>query len=669
MLKTDLKGLLSDARDIGAYTPLFEAIVNSIQAIEEAKEKNGNIVIKTIRQPILLKGSALAEIEGFIIEDNGIGFNEGNLDAFQTAHTQKKVLIGGKGFGRFSFLKIFQNVEIESIFKQGGKQKGVKFNFSVLDNGMSDPEELVVRNDEPIKTTVRLLNKEANKEFDKHIKVIARKIVEHFLLYFSQNNIYFPEIVIQDEKEGRMSLNTFLSNSEDIISISEDKFQCKKENDKYDFYIKIFKVFYSEDSNLINLCADNRVVEKTLVSKYIPEFQKHFTESRDKKNVKGEVKDDNYVIKAYILGKYLDDNISSDRKGFHFEKQSENLFTKLSQEDIEKQAASHLNKKFGKIIKERLADKIKRINDHIDRKEPWYKVIRDKMDFSKIPEDISDIDLSMELHRQKNVLEIRAKKTAQEIIDSDSLQNKEKVAQLLDTITELGKADLIQYVASRKVILDIFEKSLQVDKKGKYELEDVVHDIIFPRKKDSESVVYSDHNLWLLDERLNFHYYLTSDQPLEGTGPRPDILIFDKAIVMREGNEATNPVMIFEFKRPQKSTYKKDPGPDKRTDDPIKQIADYAEDIRANKITTPEGRDIKVNREYTPFYGFIVCDLTDKARELFSRDYSLVPRPDNEGYFGFHQGYKIYFEVMSFDKMLRDANLRNRIFFNKLGIL
>lgn len=40
-----------------------------------------------------------------VISDDGVGFNDGNLASFKEAHTLSKVKVGGKGVGRFTFLK------------------------------------------------------------------------------------------------------------------------------------------------------------------------------------------------------------------------------------------------------------------------------------------------------------------------------------------------------------------------------------------------------------------------------------------------------------------------------------------------------------------------------------------------------------------------------------
>src|SRR4030042_1086318 len=82
------------------YSPLIEAIVNSIEAISETKRSDGKIVITPIRNPqASFETDALPDIVGFIVEDNGIGFNPPNRDAFDTLCTDYKINMGGQGLG------------------------------------------------------------------------------------------------------------------------------------------------------------------------------------------------------------------------------------------------------------------------------------------------------------------------------------------------------------------------------------------------------------------------------------------------------------------------------------------------------------------------------------------------------------------------------------------
>ncbi len=89
-----------------ALYPLFEAISNSIDAIEEGKTKNGIITITLERLPQGLlveegeENRELLPIQNIIIEDNGVGFRDPNFSAFSELNTVWKKIRGGKGIGR-----------------------------------------------------------------------------------------------------------------------------------------------------------------------------------------------------------------------------------------------------------------------------------------------------------------------------------------------------------------------------------------------------------------------------------------------------------------------------------------------------------------------------------------------------------------------------------------
>jgi len=239
----------------------------------------------------------------------------------------------------------------------------------------------------------------------------------------------------------------------------------------------------------------------------------------------------------------------------------------------------------------------------------------------------------------------------------------EKISQLIERISDNSKNDLIHYVSMRKCVLDLFSKSLEIGADGKHKSEGEVHDIIMPRKKDSEELNYDAHNLWILDERLNFTSYVSSDKPLQSSGDRTDITVYNRRVAYRGDNEASNPITIFEFKKPQRDDFA-DPS---SREDPVQQIIRYVNQIREGKFKTPTGRDILVN-DTTPFYGYVVCDLTKKVKDWLQKEKNFTPMPDGLGWFNWSGNISLYMEVVSWTKLLRDAEMRNKIFFNKLGI-
>lgn len=114
--------------------PLYEAIVNSIQAIEDCGETKGNIEITILRDGHKALSDregplGLGDIIGFEISDDGIGFTDENFAAFETSDTTYKQSRGGKGVGRFLWLVAFTKVEVESHFQANGAMKARRFAF------------------------------------------------------------------------------------------------------------------------------------------------------------------------------------------------------------------------------------------------------------------------------------------------------------------------------------------------------------------------------------------------------------------------------------------------------------------------------------------------------------------------------------------------------------
>jgi hypothetical protein len=62
-----------------------------------------------------------------------------------------------------------------------------------------------------------------------------------------------------------------------------------------------------------------------------------------------------------------------------------------------------------------------------------------------------------------------------------------------------------------------------------------------------------------------------------------------------------------------------------------------------------------------------VADLTKRLR-VIAEDYGLIATPDNEGYFGYNKNLEAYVELISYDKLLRDSQQRNRVLFEKLNL-
>ena len=101
------------------YTPVVELIVNSIQAIRTVKPTGGLIRLTILRTRQLDLIEKVAAVDGFVVRDDGVGFNQEHRNSFDTLYTALKAVDGGKGFGRFTCLKYFHHLTVESVFQDG----------------------------------------------------------------------------------------------------------------------------------------------------------------------------------------------------------------------------------------------------------------------------------------------------------------------------------------------------------------------------------------------------------------------------------------------------------------------------------------------------------------------------------------------------------------------
>jgi len=162
----------------------------------------------------------------------------------------------------------------------------------------------------------------------------------------------------------------------------------------------------------------------------------------------------------------------------------------------------------------------------------------------------------------------------------------------------------------------------------------------------------------------NFTNYVASDLPLNGgKSERPDLISYDQRFAFRGDNESSNPVTIFEFKKPGRDDFV---NPSSK-EDPVQQIIRYVNSIREGNFKTPKGRGMQIAVN-TPFYGYVICDLTPKVKKWLELEKDFKPMPDAMGWFKWVGNINLYIEVISWDKLLKDATIRNRIFFDKLGI-
>lgn len=667
MSNVNVRRLVENIRSgTNIYTPVVELVVNAIQAIDEKKIANHGLVeIEAVRDGQADMDDRLEAVDGFNVIDNGVGFNQNHRDSFDTLYTEQKISDGGKGFGRFTCLKYFSKVEVSSVFENSGRYFQRSFKMGL------DKEIIVEETIEAVErigtgSMLKIGGIRSVKFPDKGLEIIARVIVERLLPYFMENDEAkkCPRVVIRevDKPTTNIVLNDYLGKEDSQIvemPVANGKFSFPSPDGSKEFEVRVFK-FYSPRAgqSKISLVAHRREVTETTLQTYITEFAEEFYEPV------ADGRDRNFLIKAYVFGDYLNDNVSLERGEFRFHAESD-LLSGIAQKDIESKAAEIAQTAVGTEIAARKARKQKAIEDYVATEAPWHRITLTEANLSDLPYKPSKPQIEAHLQAKKFQKEQETRsQVAALLADDTNADLNGKVEDLVKQISETSKSDLIHYVSMRKCVLDIFAKSLQLDETGKHKSEGDVHDIIMQRKRDSDEIDWETHNLWMLDERLNFAAYISSEKPInDGKGSRTDITVFDKRVAFRGENEASNPITIFEFKKPERDDFV---NPSSK-EDPVQQIIRYANQIRDGKFKTPKGREILVN-ENTPFYGYVVCDLTQKVKTWLEREKNFTPMPDGLGWFTWFPNNRLYMEVLSWDKVLKDAEMRNKIFFNKLGL-
>jgi hypothetical protein len=322
--------------------------------------------------------------------------------------------------------------------------------------------------------------------------------------------------------------------------------------------------------------------------------------------------------------------------------------------------------------------KLERIRRYVAQEAPQYRILLKSADsfLDKLPPVPSKPDMETALHRELFHRETELKKQSSRIIkESEKIDNYEEYSntftKFLHDYNELGASALAQYVQHRKIILEFLEKAINLREGGTgFPLEKVVHQLVFPMQTTSEDIPYSQQNLWMIDERLTYHSFISSDKKNKSLRmlqtddlQRGDIVIFDEKILFGDDSPDEKPltsIVVIEFKQPGRTKYKDG-------ENPVLQAANVIKSVRESKYKV-NGRILPVANADIPATIFCVCDLTPKLRQILI-DFDASVTPDGQGFYGYHRTHKVYYEVIDYTKMLQDAKKRNRIFFDKLNLV
>lgn len=512
------------------------------------------------------------------------------------------------------------------------------------------------------------------------------ELIFHYMMYFCARREVMPVIKIQHYIDQEFQKEVFIS-PEDTPGIDQQK---------------DIKVCYSK------LSSDGKSIEKTSNSEtfHLKAFkinQEKLSENEIKLTSKEEIRDEikikleslspNDIINEnrylfLISGDYIDDK-EGDTRGFlnipskdDFKKANkdqpdlfsedeillDDIQTKTNETVISLYDEIRMNTEKQKLEIEKLKSMFllneKTINSlRFNLNDPDEKILEKvysadvKIMAEKDAEIKKNIDFLNELNPTSPTYESAFDNTISELVKTIPLQN---------------RTVLTQYVARRKLVLDLFDKilshQLKIQKTSPRNIDEkLLHNLIFqqssknPDKSDlwivNEDFIYfkgaSEGKLCdieidgqkIIKEKLSDEeekYRLSLDE--DRLKKRPDILLFPD-----EGK-----CIIIELKNP-----------DINLSEHLTQINRYASLIR---------NLAKDDFQFTTFYGYLIGQKVDAEdvrdhdadfKHAYHFDYVFRPNKTIAGKFGRSDG-ALYTEVIKYSTLLKRAKRRNEIFINKI---
>lgn len=642
----------------GAMQPLFEAISNSIHSVQA---KFGDQVTGQGKITVTVSTDRKKDNVWAAVEDNGVGLDERNWEAFTTTDSDNKILIGGKGVGRLLWLDCFRQTDVTSVFDDpAGVRKQRRFEF-------------VLANEDQIRNHV-VTDAPAGRETSFHVKFtglrengyaatfpgrdsfVFQHLTSHFLPTFIGGRC--PQVTVHVGDEARH----YPADIDKIVHRKETALKLETEA-----YGTLFLTLMECDkvasadlkgTHFVHFIAHDRTVHSQSIDGKLG--LKYFGEDKDR------------VFHAILTGEYLDQNVNQERTAFTFEDAVlERIINDVCTAHIEAFLAEPLSKLGGE-----QRQKIEEITETYPSVAFGNTAeLQAKLPSGELNGDAIYGHLSRERFRrdQRQAEKIRSVLTRLKDGATDVATFSKAIAEAGKALEDSEQRSLAEYVVRRKVVLDfieiLLEKVRDDTRDSAYQREDVLHSFICPlrvntledgtRKVDAAA----SHDLWIVDERLTFAQYFSSDEEFSvlsraiDSDERPDVLIFDYVHGLRQVEEPSK-VLLVEFKRPGRSSYAED-------ENPAMQVERYVRRLQSGGMRDVKGRPIKLD-DRTVFYCFIVADIVGKVDEW---TYSWQRTADGRGrIYQPRDGFRGSIELISWDALLTDARGRNQAFFDRAGI-
>ncbi len=527
-IKVTIKSILQKFNEKIPYLqPVYETIVNALEA------KAHNIVVEFYTNLDLYKNDDTLEkkVTSFTVSDDGEGFIPKNRISFSNFMSDLKEELGCKGVGRFTWLKVFEDIHITSLTKT----EKVDFDFNTkfsLDkitpqSYISESSSTKITFSNPTKAFYNML-KSGKIKTDKReiadLEIIKNKIEDYlqiklFLLHEKQN-YNFKITLKMDGKELLIDNNSIKKLEHKTFTVQDDV------TDELFPKGYIFTLYYTFDedgkgSSNQYYCAHGRTV--TAFTKNV--YFKNKLPNNDS-------------LTLLLTSPYFDEvgRVNNERNEFNFNINDNN---KTLTNPI---PIPTINEKLKNVIDEVLLSKYpdldkdneKIVEEAISEYPYLSKYI--KADTSKIKNRNYLIKMAeAEFKKDKentrnNFVKLLSKKkiSADELIKS------------MSQINEVSARELAEYFLYREQIIKGLQQLLLIKNYKEEALHNLFMNMGDISNNESESYSKYDSNLWILDDKFLSYSCAFSDKQIkqilehirvensleDGADNEPDLAIF-----------------------------------------------------------------------------------------------------------------------------------------------
>lgn len=653
------RAIKSITEKIDFYQPLYEGVINSFQA--DATEIKIKFDVKD------------GHVIGYAITDNGVGYDNENIEGFLTLWSNHKIDKFALGSGRILCLKVFDEIIIDSQTKNSttnlGQKVHITFNRDFQANSIDDID--VIESDANASYTITKfenVNADYQMQYDREKEVFKLdRLKETFFIRLLPMFIGFEEsgkefsIFINDvEWLNKMNLKNeftkkkFLTETffieKDMLSFeNSDDLGNPKQTDMRQFGFNLKYRIMKDPQNTIEQFYG-------AADRYITTFSKGVAISKLEKGYSGIF---------CLTSDYFNTRVKDSRNAFviGFNQSNPTKENPISFPEIHKE----LSKILTKILRENFKNIDKEVaikKENIVRSFPHLARYIDKIDNLTLSETemlkLSEKAFFDETKNVRNELQNFTEKLKKNKNNFDE----KKYQEITQQFTIVGREQLADYIGYRQTIIDmlleIYDETQQDS--SRFDEKDI-HSLFMPMSETSNTVFNYANNVWIFDDKFMSYNYAASDTTIEqivkdvegidtevdkdAKYKKPDLVMF-----YSNPEDEYKDILLIEFKR---------------LNDGIDGKAKAINQINRYPMYIEEHVD-KIRSIYT----YTILDIDDafikdlKKVHLFQEN--AFGNSDNKitAYYKYNPEVKAHINVVSFSQVLADANKRNKVFLDIL---